>query len=198
MGEDIHFRVLVKSKKTGGYINAHDICEWNPEHSTFQELVIGRNYDLFSLFGSRRGNYKELQYANYGMPDFLRESVFDQYCEKLGLYGFIWWKLPYLKKAVAEYIESLKDPLKYLDEDSDEWQDLSDLASQGVKSSEQLASLAKSYASWTYDNKHMIDMLEEISSKLDMYDSLKGQNGHFGLDDIIDVDETVFLFFFDN
>jgi len=192
MGEDLHQRVYVKSKKTGNYVNAHDICSWDCEYSLFKELVKGRNYDVFSLFGSRRSDYEELPYSNYGMPDFLKGSLFDDYCRECGYYGFVWFKLPELKKAVAEYSERLKDPLRYLDPDSDEYADWKDFLSER-RSESHSAEFMEKYGEWLSTHRNVLDRLAEMSHDLEQYDGDRYET----YDKLIDIDETVFLFFFD-
>ena len=109
MGEDIHSRIYLKRRLDGKYVNAHEVCEWNPEGSLFDELVSGRNYDLFSLFGSGRGNYKPLDGAEYGIPEFLVGTDFDEYCKDCGFYGFVWFKVSVLEKSLKDFIERLLD-----------------------------------------------------------------------------------------
>ena len=112
MGEDIHFRAMLKVKG-GGYVNAHEICDWDSQYSHFKSFFDGRNYDIFSLFGSNRGNYPEIPGGNYGIPPFMKDTVFDKYCLQSGFYGFIWWKLPDLKSAVDDYLTQLYNPLSW-------------------------------------------------------------------------------------
>ena len=198
MGEDIHFRAFVKSKKTGNYINAHDICPWNPEYSTFNELVGGRNYDVFSLFGSRRSDYRQLDYANYGIPDFLKGSVFDDYCLESGYYGFIWFKLPDLTKAVHEYFEMLRDPLRYLDQeyDSEEFEYWTDIKNGISASAEGYQKFLHAYCKWLKTHANVLNWLELTKSKLAEYPVLDTDGSVY--QKLIEPDETILMFFFDS
>lgn len=211
MGEDIHFRCYVRSKKTGGYINAHDICSWNPEYSIFKELVEGRNYDLFSLFGSRRGNYGELPGGHYGLPDFVKGTVFDDYCRERGYYGFVWFKLPELAAAVKEYADRLKNPFEYYKDDDDRLAEWTDIAACAFPSpavdpvvvcrdrppdTTGLVRFMTAYREWLDEHRNILDRLAEITDRLEQYTSVNDYDCTYSK--LVDIDETVFLFFFDN
>lgn len=196
MGEDFHQRIYVKSRKSGHYINAHDICSWDPKYSMFRELIEGRNYEVFSLFGSRRGDYEELGSANYGIPDFLKGSVFEDYCRECGYYGFVWFKLPGLAKAVKEYSDRLKDPFQYLDPDSDEYADWKDLKDSVRKGKVGIEKFMERYRAWLDGHRNVLDRLGEMSEILDEYSEEGGHGEIYGK--LVDLNETVFLFFFDN
>jgi len=138
MGEDIHFRMYLKRKKDGKYINAHEVCGWNPENTPFKELVSGRNYDIFSLFGSGRGNYEPLQNMRFGMPEFLDGTDFSEYCKNCGFYGFVWFKPHDLESGLKDFISRLLDPLKYLDNNTEEYLTWKNLRSSGEKTEDQM------------------------------------------------------------
>lgn len=211
MGEDIHFRMFLKRRRDGKYVNAHEVCEWNPEGSSFDELVSGRNYDLFSLFGSGRGNYKPLAGAGYGMPEFLAGTDFEEYCKNCGFYGFVWFKARDLERAVGEYLERLRDPLKYLDEDEGEYLDWKKLRSPGSKTAKQMQRLHDMYAAWYDEHSAMLWSINELYNKIRHFTyrfcSTQEQDQEHSphtqcrerspYSRIFDMDETVFLFFFD-
>ena len=111
MGEDIHCKTLVYSKVEKKYIDGLSLSTC-PEYSPFRPLYQGRNYDLFSIFGSRRSDYPELQHGEYGLPDFVPQT-YKQYLEDTSYYGYVWWRLPKFKKALDEYQEMLSDPEKF-------------------------------------------------------------------------------------
>ena len=212
MGEDIHFRMYLKRKKDGKYVNAHEVCEWNPEHTTFGEPFSGRNYDVFSLFGSGRGNYAPLGGMRFGMPGFLSGSDFDEYCKAYGFYGFVWFKAPELEQALSDFLAKLTDPLKYLDEDSDEYLDWKDLLSPGNKTAEQMRKLHEMYTAWYDEHSVMLSHASELYNNVRHFTSTycSGRDGADPADPrnayyrdsphckMFDMDETVFLFFFDN
>lgn len=203
MGEDIHFRMFLKRQKDGKYINAHDVCEWNPEHTSFSEPFSGRNYDIFSLFGSGRGNYEILPSVNYGMPDFLIETDFDEYCKNCGFYGFVWFKIHDLKKDLDEFIEKLKDPLKYYDPDSEEYFEWKELRGSGKKTKEQMIQLHNMYTIWYDTHSTMLNMVyslhENINYFIVNYCSKQTSDNSFCsvYNKLFNMDETIFLFFFD-
>ena len=197
MGEDIHQRIYLKHRKTGKYVNAHAVCDWCPtEGSLFEELVPGRDYNLFSLFGSSRGEYSPLDGAKYGMPDFLCGTVFDEYCISSGYYGFIWFKLPDFQKSIKEYIETLKDPLKYLDKSTDayaDWTELMSCVSSGRKGGYE--EFIKYYKKWLDYHKNILNSLDRINETLDRFIKIHDWCGSYSK--LFDINETVFLFFFD-
>ena len=213
MGEDIHFRMYLKRRRDGKYVNAHEVCEWNPEGSSFDELVSGRNYNLFSLFGSGRGNYKPLPDAEYGMPEFLVGTDFDEYCKDCGFYGFVWFKAPVLEKSLRDFIERLLDPLKYLDEDTDEYLDWKELRKPGNKTAKQMQKLHDMYTAWYDEHSMMFSMANELYMNVKHFVSIYCpseqecdpycephhryyENSPYNK--MFDMQETVFLFFFDN
>ena len=197
MGEDIHFRVMLKTRNGGQYVNAHDVCDWNPEYSHFKQFFDGRNYDVFSLFGSNRGNYPELPYANYGLPDFMQGTVFDEYCLAYGFYGFVWWKLPDMRRAVDEYLKQIYNPLLFYEGIGDDENALEEWSGMLEKAQgEGVDSVFAVYREWLHENEIVIKTLENTRKTLRDYDGLKLAESPYS--NIIDVDETVFLVFFDN
>jgi len=100
-------------------------------------------------------------------------------------YGFVWFTYPELVKALTEYVEMLKDPKKYFAEDDDQWVEIMQAPKE-----ERLAMIK----SWSESATGLIKYLEEMLS------SLKGIEYYRedGYGKIIDIDETVFLFWFDN
>lgn len=78
MSEDIHQKQYVKERKTQKYIDALQLVEPNDRVGClFGDIFNGRNYDFFSLFGSTRGNYKQLEHLTIGCPEFLARTSFD-------------------------------------------------------------------------------------------------------------------------
>lgn len=157
---------------------------------------------MFSLFGSNRGNYPELPYANYGLPDFMRGTAFDQYCMACGFYGFVWWKLPDLRRGVNEYLEQIYNPLLFYagigdDENMlEEWRDMLGKAKSDPPIVDALSDTFTVYRGWLKENELVIKTLEDMKKILRDYDGLKLAESPYS--DIIDPDETVFLVFFDN
>ena len=193
MGEDISQRIYLK-QKGGGYVGAHEICPWNPEDSSFDELIRGRNYDLFSLFGSSRGNYRELGYGHYGMPEFAKGTLLEKFCMETCRYGFVWYRLPDLRKAVSERLGEIGRPWDYLDEDSEDRTDWEELLS-GAGTREGAVKFAEKYRGWLDEHRNVISALEDMKDTLGRFSSLAD---HKWLANLIDVEESVFLFFFDN
>ena len=67
MAEDLHVKAYFKSK-IDKRMNSFDVFSDSDEfilESTY--LFYGRNYDFFSIFGSRRGNFKEADADGYGI-----------------------------------------------------------------------------------------------------------------------------------
>lgn len=212
MSEDIHFRMYLK-RKGGGYVNAHEVCEWNPEHTAFSEPFEGRNYDVFSLFGSARGNYELLPSARFGLPDFLKGSDLDRYCRECGFYGFVWFNVIELKNDLQGLIDRLHDPLKYFDPDSDEYAAWKDLRAPGNKTEKQMEKLHRGYSEWYDEHTPMLmkayELHEKIQRFVDMYcpaeekeDEVHERPRRFDPQSpyakLFDMEETVFLFFFDS
>ena len=201
--------MYLKRKKDGKYVNAHEVCEWNPEGSSFSEPFSGRNYDVFSLFGSGRGNYEPLPGAKYGMPDFLVGTDFDEYCKNCGFYGFVWFNVRDLEHSLGEFISRLQDPLKYFPEDSDEYLDWKELRSSGNKTEKQMRQLHSMYTAWYDEHSTMLYMANELYGKVRHFTSLYcpsqeqlDNNPGYYRDSthgkMFDMEETIFLFFFDN
>lgn len=214
MGEDIHFRAYLKRRQDGKYVNAHEVCEWNPDNTPFEAPFSGRNYDVFSLFGSGRGNYAPLPEAQYGMPEFLVGTDFDKYCKDCGFYGFVWFKAPVLEKSLGDFIERLLDPLKYLDEDTDEYLDWKELRSPGIKTAKQMQKLHDMYMAWYDEHSTMLGMANELYGNVKHFTSRYCPSeqecdphcdpppGRYYENSphnkLFDMQETIFLFFFDS
>lgn len=144
-----------------------------------------------------------MPYSQYGLPDFAKGSVFDDYCMKCGFYGFVWWKLPDIKKAVDEYLGQLKNPLLWyagIGEDEcqlQEWKDrVSQTSKPGVNAEAVFNSASRLCSEWTDANGPVLSALESIQGLLLEYYDMKQKTSPYC--DLIDVDETVFLLFFDN
>ena len=211
MGEDIHFRMYLKRKSDGKYVNAHEVCEWNPRGTSFAEPFEGRNYDVFSLFGSGRGNYEPLPSINYGMPDFLQGGDFDSYCKACGFYGFVWFNVLELERDLEDFVQKLKDPCLFLDDSYDEYAEWKALRAPGRKTADEMRRLNESYAAWYDYHGVMIGMTETLLMNVKHFTHLYCQeqvkdhdaseparisDSPYGK--AFDMDETVFLFFFDS
>lgn len=206
----MHFRMYLKRKKDGKYVNAHEVCEWQPDGTTFAEPFSGRCYDVFSLFGSGRGNYPPLPGARYGMPGFLEGSDFDEYCREFGFYGFTWFYAGELEKEVTDFAARLRDPLKFLEEDSDEHARWKDLRSPGEKTAEQMAELHDMYVEWLDEHGTMMRLVDELLVNIRHFTLAHlPDDGNGGpppewnrpgspYNKMFDMDKTVFLFFFDS
>lgn len=211
MGEDIHFRAYLKRRKDGRYVNAHEICEWDSSDSVFAEPFHGRNYDVFSLFGSSRGNYHILPSAKFGLPDFLVGQDLDDYCKECGFYGFVWFNVMDLERDLADFVEKLRDPVKYTDGDAGdcEW---ADLFAPGKKTKADMEKLRAVYREWQDEHGAMLHAACEILNRVQHFtasfcdrpenDQAKNPYQYYRFRDspcskLYDMNETVFLFFFD-
>lgn len=192
MGEDIHYRCYLKSKRDGKYVNAHEVCEWSPEHSMFSDLVEGRNYDAFSLFGSSRGGFKPIAGAEYGLPPFLNGGELDEYCKSCGYYGFEWFTLKSLCDGISWYESALADPRKYYGEDDDE---LATLLSPGEKSAEDIEEIVTRLREWYWEASKIAEKIERIRLIVKRFDECAKADCVYSR--MFDLDETVFLVFFD-
>lgn len=180
MGQDIHNKILIYSNIEHKYIDGMSLTTY-PEYSCFRPVFDGRNYDFFSLFGSTRGNLRELSYGSYGIPDFLPETYKEFLKEDRDLYGHVWWKFPKFERAIQEYIEMLRDPMKYYEDD--------EYYLEAIKNRE--------FDLKNYDqDMHCIYIwLKDILKQLD---TIKSDCKNGGLEKYIDPRRTVFLFYFDS
>lgn len=211
MGEDIHFRMYLKRRVDGKYVNAHEICEWNPEGTSFDAPFEGRNYDVFSLFGSGRGNYSVLPSAKFGMPEFLAGSDFDRYCKTCGFYGFVWFNVLDLEKDLDDFVKKIKNPIEFLDENLDEYYEWKTILSPGKKTASQMTRLQAMYSEWYDCHGAILCHAENLLMNVKHFTYVhcpgacakKGQSQQAGFETssynkAFDMDETVFLFFFDS
>jgi len=111
MGEDIHSKILIHSKVEKKYIDGLSLTTC-PDYSYFKPLYDGRNYDLFSVFGSRRSDFPELSHGNYGIPEFCPKT-YKAYLKDSHYYGYVWWKIGDFKRALSKYIKMMQDPAKF-------------------------------------------------------------------------------------
>jgi len=199
MGADIHMKTYVWSKIENKYIDAYSLCDnldiMMREFLTgsFPELVGDRHYDLFNLFGYHRGNsFKELDCLNYGIPDFVKETTFGKILES-GYFGFCWCGINELKKELVEYKDYDTDPEKFLDHDSDIYLDWK----EDPNSNQMKAFISEILEESEYLNKE----IDKILEKLSFYDKIRIKDDYSyesQLGELIDVDKTIFLFWFDN
>lgn len=191
MGEDIHQKTYVKSKIAGKYISSAELAySQNSEHSAFQELIPDRFYNLYSCFGSRRADWKELGNIHYGMPDWFTETfpTESRMHDRMGSswYGHCWFTHSELKSALAEYIEKLKSPDRYFDSEDD------DIELEQLNDPETSDAFVKS---WLEDAELLAQYMQKILDRLSEADSLAAEDG---MSDIFDADDIVYMFWFDS
>ena len=72
---------------------------------------------LFSLFGSRRSDWKELNASGYGIPDEVKKDMpelADFHDARFGdWYGYVWFTRKQLVEEIDKYIDCLSTPEKY-------------------------------------------------------------------------------------
>lgn len=189
MGEDIHQKSFAKSKLTGKWFDTASI-DFDANQEMFKQLIPYRSYMLFSLFGSRRSDWKELEPSGYGIPDFLKNDLpeFAAFHDKTkDWYSYTWFTRKKLLEEIDRYIAELESPEKYyanFDEDykAEMLQDLNDYP--------------EALKDWKDDAACLKSMLEEIKSKLAEQDLQWTEE----IDSIVDgsFDDVVYLFWFDN
>lgn len=191
MGEDIHCKAYVKSKIVNRYVQSSElIVDQSFEDSTFLDLVPLRSYKLFSCFGSHRADYKMLSCLHDGMPVFIKELFPTEYANLIdndwNFYGFCWTTIRELKSSIKEYIEKLKDPALYYDGEDDDYEreSLSDIEEN------------KEYReAWKEDADVLTVQLTEILHKIDSMTELYQE---YGMEKLFDIDDVVYMFWFDN
>lgn len=190
MAEDIHQHVFVKSKLEGKHVSAMN-CQsvWDTHsESEFPELIDYRSYDMFSLFGSRRSDWFELSTGERGIPEFIKKDcpTFTAYVTgpEFNHYGWRWFTYPELIRGIKVYLDRLSAPEKYfIDEDTDEYLDIKD------------GKFDEIYPDWRKNAEILSNMLKEILAKLER---MKQNHDEYDLQRLYDLDEVVFLFWFDN
>ena len=187
MGEDIHQKTFAKSKKTGKWIDTANIdFDANPE--VFKHLIPFRSYSLFSLFGSRRSDWKELDASGYGIPNEVKKDLPElAYIHEKNLggwYGYVWFTRKKLLEEIDKYIDCLSSPEKYY-ADFDE-----DIRAEHLADLEEFSNALED---WKNEANALQEMLKE------MKDKLKEQEWYFEeYKDIIDFDDVIYMFWFDN
>ena len=180
MGQDIHNKNFIYSNVEQCYIDGLSLTTY-PEYSPFGPMYIGRDYNLFSIFGSSRSDLPQLKYANYGIPEFLPKT-YKQYLENNNDYhSFIWWKISDFKKALLEYIELLSDPKKFYEAEDKEW-------------------ILEEIAAGEFDERSYDEDMTCIQRTLKQFVSTvkKIELDYLDYQPIVDLKQTVFLFYFDN
>ena len=157
---------------------------------------------MFSLFGSGRGDYEILPSAKYGMPEFLKNTDFDEYCKAAGFYGFVWFTIPELARDIEDFIARLSDPLKYLEKDSEACADWKELLGPGKKTAKQMETLRKMYAEWFDEHGPMLMHVNELCCNIKHFTSIyrpaqQTVSPYSVYCKMFDMEQTVFLFFFD-
>lgn len=145
------------------------------------------------------------------MPEFLVGTDFDKYCKEYGFYGFVWFKVRDLERALERFIARLLDPLKYYGEDSDEYRIWKELRSPGKKSAAQMKKLHDMYTEWYDEHSTMLRLANEMYEKIRHFTLAycpprdQSQQDPYGRSyeetpyyKMFDTEETVFLFFFDS
>lgn len=187
MGEDIHNKAYAKSKVTGKYVQSAElIINQSFSDSVFRDLVPIRSYKLFSCFGSRRADFKMLGCLHDGIPDFVKEQFPTEYAnitdKGWNHYGFCWATVKELKASIKTYIEKLKDPMLYYDDEYEH-----DIYADIEENKE-------AREAWKEDADVVADQLAAILSTLD---AMKSLHDEFEMDKLIDFDETIYMFWFD-
>lgn len=194
MGEDIHHKVYLYSKVEKKYIDALQL----KEHTTvgfeymFPTIWEGRNYDIFSIIaGSGRSSYDILPSANFGFPDFFEGTTINEYLKRFkgSYYGYVWYYITDMHRDILKYMLRLYDPLVYYENEQYEF--------DSFKSNEE----DRRY--WVEETMPIIHLLNEIDMSLEKYFRLKvdDDSGYFGgknVNDLIDIDKTIVLFWLDN
>lgn len=209
MGEDIHQRTYLKLKENGKYVNAFEFVDSDSKYGVGAMFVDGRNYEVFSLFGSRRGSYAELPYAEYGLPSFLDNGPFQSYCRECGYYGFIWYTAETMLKAVREYRERLKRPDLYIKFMKERGRDGMDLLlnetaydrmlqafSPGFKTEEDMAFIGEACDMWFQRHSAVMEFLRDAENQLSYVAEADSDNTLMSR--TFDMGKTIYLFFFDS
>jgi len=174
MGEDIHFKSAVYSKVENKYMTPCQACG-DDSYSIIKPLFDGRSYDFFSIFGSHRGNYPEMQGLNYGIPDEIRKDMptFAKYLDDSSFYGYCWITKANLEIELKAYIDKLKNPGMFLVDDEVD---------------ESIFTLPE----WKDETTAMITTITDIIKYLSEMNYYKEDYG-----DLLDFDKTIFLIYFD-
>ena len=151
----------------------------SPDWSPFGPVYEGRNYNLFSLFGSSRSDLPELKYGNFGIPDFL-PITYAAYLKDRDYYGYVWWMLPDLKNALTEYLDLLRSPLEFY-----KARDF-DFVVEEIEAGEfDVREYDEEYTHIARSLKDILKQIYDIENYADEYSPF------------IDIEKTVFLFYFD-
>ncbi len=173
MGCDIHQMTFLWSRSIRRYVAPGEVCSYADNYT----IVGDRHYDLFGLFGNEvRSRYPSLDSLNFGRPQSLPRTTklaFKHYGQDY--HTFSWILLPDLKLAIDRYLEKLKNPARFLVEDPDVF-------------TESVFDLPE----WKEDNTCLITAVKKISDKLGWM--IEDRD----FDKVVDVDKTMFMFFFDN
>ena len=189
MGEDIHQKTFAKSKTTGKWFDTANI-DFDATQCMFKSLIPYRSYMLFSLFGSRRSDWKELDPSGYGIPDFIKADIPDFTAMHTrvgsGWYGYVWFTRKKLIEEIDKYIECLSSPEKYYADYDDEYK--SEIL-------QELDEIQAAKEDWKSDANSLKAMLVEIKEELESQEVFCKED----LDSLIDgsIDDVVYLFWFD-
>lgn len=130
MAEDLHMKAYFISE-TDGTLQPFDVFSESDDNIIeATSFKFGRNYDLFCLFGSRRGQFKDAYADGYGLHASMKEdqktfaSVVND--KDSNNYSFRWFTIDGLQKMLTDYKHELNRPKKYFDKDSDEYKDIED------------------------------------------------------------------------
>lgn len=201
MGEDIHTKMYIKSKvgnSAGRYVSAMSVMPSfvTSRSEDFCDLFNYRSADVFSLFGSTKGEWAKIPQLNSGFPDWLMQDCpTDAAYLKMpskNYYGFNWITLRDLKTALIEYRDALTDIRKYYKkfEEPEAYEPLKQLLDGNVGSD------GKSFIySWR-------STAEQISEKLELlYKQVAELSEKYGTEEyraLFDIEDTVFIYWFDS
>lgn len=192
MGCDMHQKTMVWSKVQRKYVDCHEIEDYGNEW--FPELFDGRYYDFFAVIGGVRGHRFQL-YSETGMPEFMSKTFKKAY-QEIGYHSVVSFTLPELEEKLVVLVKHLKGlkekyerlkkkyPKKYYDHWGDDW-DFDKCDDDPYDE----------YWMWDEDDIHLLATIEDVLKKLKVY--------HFDYPDdwmnnLIDPEKTVFVFYFDS
>lgn len=187
MGCDIHNACTLYSKNTKEYI---DVSVFNNKmQRQFPDIVGDRYYSFFGLFGNTaRSYYPEMKRLEWFKPAFFSE-LYPEDNENPDWYGFSWCSIKRLRWSFNNYIKRLSDPEKFLDHDSDEYLDFKETGKVSKYTLEENEGLIN------YIKKFPLKNIEEYFeiAKDPKFKIICDLNGYD-----IDINKTIFTFWFDN
>ena len=187
MGEDLHHKTYGKLKSTGKYIDLSSLETSNGDAYLFPPLVDGRSYTLFSLLGSCRDSWRQLECLEPGFPvDVIEDCPWLKSWLGSGR-GYNWYSFSHAKRSgliecLKMYAKKLESPDLYYTESDD-----ADMLLY-IKSS------SGSILAWQEDADFIKKaLLEEWIPKLNQFRDFDELVGN-----IIDIGSIVDVFWFDS